>query len=118
MPSVKAVLDTNVVVSALLKQEGREALILGLAIGQRFQPVASEELLAEYGRVLARPRFRFIPNRAQQAIRNMRQASLIVAPKAHPLVCHDPDDDMVVACAVAGNADFIVTGNQRDFPAE
>jgi predicted nucleic acid-binding protein len=47
VPAVKAVLDTNVIVSALLKDGGREALIVDLAQSGSFKLVVSEALLEE-----------------------------------------------------------------------
>jgi uncharacterized protein len=56
---IRAVIDTNVVVSGLLSPAGNEALIL-LAIHQGLvRPCFSEEILEEYAGVLARPKFAF-----------------------------------------------------------
>jgi putative PIN family toxin of toxin-antitoxin system len=56
---IRAVIDTNVVVSGLLARAGNEALIL-LAIHQGLvRPCFSEEILEEYAGVLARPKFAF-----------------------------------------------------------
>ena len=68
MARVKAVLDTNVIVSAHLKERGLEALILELALSGRFDLVASPALLAEYEEVLRRPRFSFNPDAVSHSI--------------------------------------------------
>ena len=118
MPRVKAVLDTNVVVSALLKDGGREALIVDLALSGRFTPVVSKDLLGEYEEVLRRPRLGLNPARVTRAMRAIRSKALCVDPQIFVQGAHDPDDNMVLACALAGGADYLVTGNTRHFPKE
>jgi putative PIN family toxin of toxin-antitoxin system len=115
---VKAVLDTNVVVSAHLKERGLEALILELALSGRFDLVASPALLAEYEEVLRRPRFSFNPDAVSHSIEAIRDRALIVSPRRRLSVTRDPDDNMVLECASSGRADYVVTGNTRDFPQQ
>ncbi|MGH9472512.1 MAG: putative toxin-antitoxin system toxin component, PIN family, partial [Terriglobales bacterium] len=110
MPRVKAVLDTNIIVSALLKDSGQEALVFNLAASGMFIPVVSDPLLDEYGEVLGRPGFGFGTRRVQGALQDVRRHALHVgAPPVLAGAAHDPDDDMVLACALAGGADYLVT---------
>lgn len=119
VPRVKAVLDTNVLVSALLKNGGREALIFNLAASGMFVPVVSGPLLDEYAAVLGRPGFGFETRRVQGALQDIRRHALHVGiPPATARTARDPDDDMVLACALARSADYVVTGNTRHFPRE
>lgn len=119
MPRVKAVLDTNIIVSALLKDGGREALVFDLATSGAFTPVVSDPLLAEYGEVLGRPGFGFETRRVKGALQDIRRHALHVGtPRVLVGAAHDPDDDMVLACALAGGADYVVTGNVRHFPGK
>lgn len=119
MPRVKAVLDTNVIVSALLKDSGQEALVFNLAASGAFTPVVSDPLLDEYGEVLGRPGFGFDARRVKGALQDIRRHALYVgAPQVSPGATRDPDDDMVLACALAGGADYVVTGNVRHFPGK
>jgi putative PIN family toxin of toxin-antitoxin system len=113
---VKAVLDTNVVVSAHLKGEGREALILELAVSGRFKLVVSEALLEEYEEVLERPRFHLDPGKIGRSIQAIRKAALLVQPPRQLHVTRDPDDNKVLECALEGGAEYVVTGNTRHFP--
>ena len=118
MPRVKAVLDTNVIVSALLKPEGRQALLLDLALSGSFTTIASRDLLQEYEEVLRRPRFALDPRGIAGSMRAIRKAGVLVQPRRHLRVTGDPDDNMVLECALEGGAEYVVTGNTRDFPRE
>lgn len=118
MPDISAVLDTNVIVSAHLKPDGREALILALALSGRFALVVSEPLLEEYEGVLRRPRFSFTAVAVTRSIHASRRVARIVKPEEELHVTRDPDDNKVLECAVEGNAAYLVTGNTRDFPAQ
>jgi len=117
VPEISAVLDTNVIVSAHLKPDGREALILALALSERFSLVVSEALLDEYEGVLRRPRFGFAAT-VTRSLREICRAARIVMPAEKLHVTRDPDDNKVLECAVEGHAAYLVTGNTRDFPAQ
>ncbi len=119
MPPVKAVLDTNVVISAFLKAGGREALVFRLGRSGAFVPVISEALLGEYKRVLGRTGFGFDPQRVREELGAFRKQATLARPReqsAH--AAYDPADDMVLDCALAGGAAYVVTGNARHFPEE
>lgn len=113
-----AVLDTNVIISAHLKASGQEALILELALSGKFTLIASPALLEEYESVLRRPRFGFNPTSVTRSIRAIRDHAVLVQPAKRLHITRDPDDNMVLECAMEGGAAYIVTGNTRDFPAE
>lgn len=114
----RVVLDTNVVVSALLTKSGNEASALRLALSGFLTLCVTSEILAEYRAVLSRPRFKAIPARAIDALlQNFSQGEL-VAPKFSLAVSPDPTDNRFLECAEAATADYLVTGNKRHFPAE
>jgi putative PIN family toxin of toxin-antitoxin system len=115
---VRAVIDTNVLVSALIASSGNEALLL-LAVNQGFvKPCFSDPMLKEYAEVLARPRFSFPDDEIAAVLDLFRHHGEHV--RATPLtgVSPDPKDDPFMACALESRADFLVTGNKRDFPQE
>jgi uncharacterized protein len=114
---IRAVLDTNVVVSALLQPEGPTAIILDLAMSEYFRCYASEPLLEEYGEVLARARFRLDRRHIAKFLRRMRKTVVVVAPRKKLTATSDPDDNKVLECALDARADYVVTGNVRHFPA-
>ena len=113
---IRAVIDTNVLVSGLLSPAGNEALIL-LAIHQGLvRPCLSEAIIAEYAAVLARPKFAFPPDEIAAVLAMLRSKGEIFRPEESPAASPDPADTKFLQCAQAARADFIVTGNKRDFP--
>ena len=114
---IRAVIDTNVLVSGLLSPAGNEALIL-LAIHQGLvHPCFSEEILEEYAAVLARPKFAFPSDEIAAVLAMFRNQGELFLPGASAATSPDPGDTKFLQCAQAAQADYIVTGNKRDFPA-
>ena len=108
----RLVLDTNVLVSALLFRSEASAL-LDAWRGGRFRLAVSEPILDEYHRVLEYPKFRL----------SEREVSTIMAefvlPYCDPVrtaggprLCSDPDDDKFIHCALAARATALVTGDR------
>lgn len=113
---ISAVIDTNVLVSALLSPSGNESLIV-LAIQRRLvKPFFSEEILQEYAGVLARPKFAFPPDVVDSVISLIRSRGESVQAAPLQAVSLDPSDDRFLACAGSAGVEFIVTGNKRHFP--
>ncbi len=113
---IRAVIDTNVLVSGLLSPEGNEALIL-LAIHQGLVcPCCTEDILAEYAAVLARPKFAFPAEDIAAALAMFRDKGEFFLPEVSGPVSSDPGDTKFLHCARAARADYLVTGNKRDFP--
>ena len=117
-PRMLAAVDTNVVVSGLL-WGGAPRELLRLAAEGHLTLVTSEELLAELGDVLRRPKFAArlcaIGASPESLIAEFRCFAIIIdaPPLAKPVVEADPDDDMVLACALVAKADRIVSGDQH-----
>lgn len=114
---IRAVLDTNVVVSASLTAAGSSAQILKAGFAGYFEWFVSEELLDEYHEVLVRPHLKLNHKEVSQVLELIRQTATLVTPDERFSVASDPDDDKVIECAVEAQADHIVTGNLRHFPA-
>jgi uncharacterized protein len=113
---IRAVIDTNVVVSGLLVRAGNEALIL-LAIHQGLvRPCFSEEILDEYAGVLARPKFAFPADEIAALLAMFRGQGELIVPKTVTAVSVDPGDTKFLQCAETAQADYLVTGNRRHFP--
>ena len=113
---IRAVIDTNVLVSAMISRNGNEALVL-LALNQgRVVPCVSPDVLSEYRDVLARSRFGFSTEEVAALLEMLRIRGSLHQPRATALVSPDPKDDQFIACAVASNAQFLVTGTKRHFP--
>ena len=113
---IRAVIDTNVLVSGLLSPKGNEALIL-LAVGQGLvRPCLTEDILAEYASVLARPKFPFTPAQIAAVLTAFRTNGDMFQPEGCHSASPDPADTKLLHCAEAAGAEFLVTGNKRHFP--
>jgi uncharacterized protein len=106
---LKAVLDTNAVLSAHLNNEGPSLSIFSVL---RFEPFARRVC-----RSLEKASLWPQPARIAGSLRLMREAAILVAPRKRLDVTRDPDDNKVLECALEARADYVVTGNARDFPA-
>jgi len=111
---MRVVIDTNVLISAALRDRDPEAVILFIIETPGFEWVVSKPILAEYHTVLARPRLRLPePTRDRWASLIERATTLVDVAEVHPLP-RDPKDSPFLACAVASGANILLTGD-RDF---
>lgn len=112
MPTVRVVADTNTVVSAFL-WGGPPAAILAAAREGRITLFTSPMLLAELEDVLSREKFAEritrVGSSVAQILAGYRALVTIVRPAAIEPTVRDPDDDQVLACATAAQAQLIVT---------
>lgn len=112
---MRAVIDTNVLLSALLWGGTPHAILEHIRNGT-MTLISSPTLLAELAHVLERPKFDLILLRSNssrtQVLAEVRQLAEVVdaPPLAHP-VCRDPDDDAVLALALAAQADIVISGD-------
>jgi len=116
MLSVRLVIDTNVVISAALKPTGLQRTVLVLAVTKPARLYVSQPILEEYREVLWRAKLGIRRGLRQQLLQLIESHSYTVAPVQSLDVARDPDDNMFVECADAARADYLVTGNQKDFP--
>jgi len=108
----RLVLDTSVVVSALLFRSETSRLQELWEAG-RFRLVVTRAILAEYSRVLTYPRFRLARADAAAILAGHILPFCDLHPDATgPRVCRDRADDMFLHCAAAARADAIVTGDR------
>ncbi len=117
---IRAVIDTNVFVSALISPSGNEALIVFAIQQGLIKPYFSGEILEEYAEVLARPKFGFPPDEIQTLIDLIRSRGEGVSRLQQPLSSSSPDpsDEKFLICARTAQVDYIVTGNRRNFPSQ
>ncbi len=114
---IRVVIDTNIIVSALLQPLGPPAQVFLLAVGGSIQLCISGEVYAEYEEVIRRPRFRRDENVITAALETIREKGFWVRPTESVRSCTDPDDDIFLECAQAARAAYLVTGNLKHFPA-
>ena len=112
----RVVIDTNVVVSALLKPGGLEDRILKLALTGRLQMYVSKAVLDEYAEVLQRRKFKLRPVEAELVLAKIREVASMVQPTSKLSVSADEPDNRFLECAEAAAADYLVTGNTKHFP--
>ncbi len=116
---MKIVLDTNVLVSALLNPYGPPARILDLILLGRLIPLYDDRILHECRQVLLRERFGFEPQGVEALLQHVEQVGrkVIASPLAGHHAAPDPEDCMFLEVALAGEAEAVITGNVRDFPS-
>ncbi len=117
MLPLKLVIDTNVVVSAVLKPQGLERTALVFALTPPAALFVSTDILAEYLEVVSRPELKILTGERHALLGLITSRSRRVMPARKLAVCHDPDDDIFLDCADAARADYLITGNARHFPA-
>jgi putative PIN family toxin of toxin-antitoxin system len=109
---MRVVVDTNVVVSAILRDRLPERVILFIIARPDFEWVASREILTEYREVLRRPKFG-LPETVLSQWDNRFRAAVAEWPVEVPVSFpRDLKDAKFLACALAANADFFITGDQ------
>jgi uncharacterized protein len=114
---IRVVLDTNILVSALLQPQGLPArTFLTTIAGTRAQLCVSGDIYAEYEEVIRRPKFNRSEEVIEHTLRAIRQNGFWVKPSEKVHACSDPDDDIFLECAQAARAHYLVTGNLKDFP--
>ena len=113
---IRVVLDTNIIVSALLQPLGPPAQVFVLAIGGSIQLCISGSVYAEYEEVISRPRFRLSEDVITGTLHTIREKGFWARPMEAIRACSDPDDDIFLECAHAAQAKYLVTGNLKHFP--
>ncbi len=108
----KAVIDTNIWISALLNP-GAPRQITEFIELDLFTPVVCKELIDELTNVVNRPRLvaKIQEERANRLISLIRMTAIMIELSEIPSVSRDPKDDVFLACAMASSAEFLVTGD-------
>jgi putative PIN family toxin of toxin-antitoxin system len=113
---LRAVLDTNVVVSGLLRRPGSaSSRVLDAVASGLIQLLLDERILAEYAEVLVRPRLRLNRSLVAAYLDLVASGAESVAAEQLDLQLPDPDDLMFLEVAVSGGADYLVTDNGSHF---
>jgi putative PIN family toxin of toxin-antitoxin system len=116
MIPLRLVIDTNVLVSAVLKPDGLQRTVFLLATTKPARWYVSGPIMEEYAAVLARPELKIRKSLRLQFIQLIKNHTHSVTPSRLPQLTTDPDDNIFLDCADAARADDLVTGNQRHFP--
>jgi putative PIN family toxin of toxin-antitoxin system len=114
---MKVVLDTNVLVSALLTPMGAPSAALKIIIG--YGEICYDlRLLTEYRKVLNRKEFGFDKEKVKDILDFIKDNGLQIVEviALSETKFNDPDDKPFLEVALAARADFLITGNKKHFP--
>ncbi len=115
-----AVVDTNVLVSALLskREDSATVRVLREILGGRITPLYHADILAEYREVLLRPKFHLREETVQFILTAIRQFGVEVFPRPAGEILIDMDDLIFYEVAMEKREQdaFLITGNQKHYP--
>lgn len=108
----RIVLDTNIIVSAIIR-DGNPRKLFQRGIEGKYRILLSDEILDELFEVLQRPKFKMTVGEIIRIISALRQSGEKVHVTSNlQIVKRDPDDNIVINAAHDGNADYIVSGDK------
>jgi putative PIN family toxin of toxin-antitoxin system len=112
---MRVVLDTNILLSALINRHGIPAQLIVAWRERRYDLLTSTEQLLELGGVARRPvlRARIIPSTVGRLIRDLRKLAEVLTRLPEVERSADPADNFLLAMAEAGAADYLVSGDRR-----
>jgi uncharacterized protein len=111
---MRVILDTNILISALMVQTGPPGRIYRAWSEGAFTLLTCQQQLYELRQVLARPAIaeRIRPHHAGRLVNKLKSLAELIDPLPRVERSPDPDDDFLLALAEAGKADFLVTGDK------
>jgi putative PIN family toxin of toxin-antitoxin system len=116
--ATRIVLDTDVVLSALLFQSSALSRFRTLWQRGTLEPLVSADTTTELLRVLGYPKFKLTEDERHELLHEYLPYATVVKPSEHPNalnrlpICRDPSDEMFLELAQAGDATFLVTGDR------
>jgi uncharacterized protein len=114
---VETVIDTNVLVSGLLRAEGPAGEIIDCIFRNVITPVFDDRILYEYRDVLVRPKFSFPPLVVEDLLSAITTVGRpVIAVHTHVRL-PDEKDRCFYECALSTSTKLIITGNKKHFPA-
>lgn len=115
---IYAVIDTNVLVSAMLTHSKQSAtfLVMEAMIAYKIIPLFNEEIISEYEDVLHRAKFGFSEVDVSQYLEALRQAGIHSQRIASSEYFPDPKDVVFYEVALSKEDAYLVTGNKKHFP--
>ena len=112
------VVDTNVIVSGLLRPFSDPARILALILSGKITVAYDSRIINEYEEVLKRKKFNFSNHHVQSIIAEIKEEGIYVSAVPLKESLPDRDDEPFLEVAFSGKINFLVTGNKRHFPEE
>ena len=113
---MRLVVDTNILISALLSGTSLPASLVGLWRQGFLDLLTAAEQIDELARVTRYPKIRqrIVPAQAGRLVNDLRELGTVLDRLPVVDISADPNDNYLLAIAVAGQADFLVTGDKRD----
>jgi len=111
---VKVLIDTNVLVSAILKDKKPETVILYIVGKQDIEWIVSPHILKEYKEVLSRKKFRLPQDIKNSWFTLLDKLTSVIDADIMANFPRDQKDAKFLACAITANADYLITGD-KDF---
>lgn len=111
---MKIVIDTNIVISAVLKDRNPEAVIMFVVTQPEFEWIVSPEILKEYKDVMRREKFGLPEEVIQQWDEVFENLTTVIEVETPVEFLRDRTDAKFLACALASDAEYLITGD-RDF---
>ncbi len=113
---MRLVLDTNILISALLRKNTPPYLLYQQWREGQFDLVTSDKQLEELQRVMSYPKLKryFTPEEARKMLVGITTYSVCVSSLPTVNYSLDPDDNIILATAIKGNANYLVSGDKSD----
>jgi putative PIN family toxin of toxin-antitoxin system len=108
---LRIVLDTNVLISAIIRN-GKPRKLFQLGIDGKYQILTSKEILNEFEGVIHRPKFKMTKDEVIVIVSTLVDSCEKIPLKSNfKVIESDPDDDIIINTAYDGKADYIVSGD-------
>lgn len=111
---MRVVIDTNILVSAAITGKKPESIIAWIIAQPDYEWIVSKDILAEYQEVLARKKLKLTDSQILRWLTLIKNSSKLIEVSTKIDFPRDRKDAKFLECAVAANADFLITGD-RDF---
>ena len=113
---IRVVLDTSVLVSAVISPAGPNAQLFDFIIAKELRPYLTAAVLEEYDRVFEYERLKHLDKRRIARLRGvLNRVGVKVKPRGLLKISGHEDDNRIYECAVAAKADYIITENTKHF---
>lgn len=117
MGEEKVVIDTNVLISSLLKPKSKARKVYRLILKGEVKLYISEDILNELKKVLEYPKFKIEKLQKEVFLKNLLRIVTFAYPKQKiDAIKEDPPDNRFLECAIEVEADYIISGDKKHLP--
>jgi putative PIN family toxin of toxin-antitoxin system len=113
---MRVVLDTGILIASLITKNTPPDHIYQAWRKKKFELITSDWQLSEFRRVSRYAKFRkyLVPSEAGNMINGLKYQAIVLVELPTVEISPDPNDDPILAMAIAGKADYLVSGDKRD----